>query len=445
METLRFLTMLVAALLLACCEAPRSAREQRLVLVTLDTLRYDSFAGSGGTASKMPLLAKWAEQATVFDRFYSATSCTQPTHASMFTGLHPWQHGLSRNRTRLPEEQETVAEQLKEAGFATAAVVASFPLSRHFGFAQGFDRFHDEFVAGKLRRRTWFEAAHRLAGEEQPAPAPEDAFYSLADGVTDEALAQLDAATARRQFFWFHYFDPHEPYGDSAGEKTMGSRRALNLAAAGEDPTEAVERTRHLYDLDVAVLDRSLGRLLARLERDAADLETHVVVVADHGESFGEDASTGHERRLISSQIHVPCIIRSPRLEAGARHDVAGSIDIAATLLAMAGLDGTPARDLAQPPRRPPRVLGMRRTYEEPFRDTRLDGTVHVFDGNLFYFVNERGEIYRGNSDQVAPEKGAENLRELFASFEEELARVRRRALTDPESEKGLRALGYLD
>ncbi len=438
---------LVAAVLTSAlgCDPP-SRQGQRLVLITLDTLRYDSFAGAPDRPSTMPHLRRWAEQATVFERFFAATSATQPSHASMFTGLQPWEHGVTGNRLLLADHHVTVAERLREAGFATAAVVASFPVSERFGLAQGFEHYRDDFVKGLVPR-------HLVEGDSDVA------FYSLADVITDRALAQLDATTSHRQFFWFHYFDPHGPYGDTAGGSTIQPREVIQLARAGKETAEAVDRAHRLYDADVAFLDAALSRLFERLDEDAAELETHVVVTADHGESFGEDGSIAHGRRLIPSELHVPCLIRSPRLAAGQRRDVAGSIDVAATLLALAGLEEDPGRarplrgrDMSRPNPRA-RAFGMRRTWERPHRDVRLDGTVHLLevDDHLFFMVDEEGEIFRGNSEQLLapertalPDEEAHKMRRLFAAFEQRLGKNAAQSDDDPEVEEALRSLGYV-
>ncbi len=419
---------------------------QRIVLITLDTLRYDSLVSDAGHPSTMPLLAQWADQAARFEHFYSATAATQPSHASMFTGLHPWQHGVTGNRLRLAESHVTLAERLNEAGYATAAVVASLPVSERFGFGQGFDQFDDEFVLGMVTE---------AAGLEQP----EEAFYSLADVITERALAQLQSAERRRQFFWFHYFDPHSPYGDTGEGPTIEPREVLDLALAGQETDEMVRRARQLYDLDVGSLDEALSRLLNTLNQDAEDFETHIVITADHGESFGEDGSIAHGRRLIPSQLHVPCLIRSPRVAAGRRSDVAGSIDIATTILALAGVEEMPeraqqlkSRDLTQPaPASGSQAFGMRRTWDKPHRDIRLDGTVHLLDEHLFFAVEGEGRLYRGNGEQllesdaaILPSEKAQNLKRLFASFEQLLGNNTAAGVDDPETIKALRALGYV-
>ena len=99
----------------------------------------------------MPRLRKWAERGRVFERYYSSTSTTQPTHATLLTGLHPWEHGVPRNGMVLTDERITLAERLRDAGFRTVAAVASFPLHRQFGFDQGFETYHDGVHGGGYR------------------------------------------------------------------------------------------------------------------------------------------------------------------------------------------------------------------------------------------------------------------------------------------------------
>ena len=329
---------IVAELLLATALAvsPGCTRHEddgppvRVVLITLDTLRYDAFAGGegkGALAAAMPLLKARADKGTSFSRFYAATSVTQPTHASMFTALHPWQHNVTRNGIELDDSISTIAEALNDAGFETRAVVASFPCASRFGFGRGFDAYQEEFTSR-------FPGQHDWAGRD----LPESGFFRLAEAVTEHALDAIDRASGSKQYFWFHYFDPHGPYGDSAG-KYLVDKMIFNRIRQGEDAASVLAHARQLYRMDVTDLDRKLDRVLARLEADRETIETHVVLVSDHGESLGEGGSVGHGNRLSECEIHVPCVILSPTVAPGVRDDVATSVDIAPTLLGLAGLE----------------------------------------------------------------------------------------------------------
>jgi arylsulfatase A-like enzyme len=98
-----------------------------VVLVTLDTTRADHLGCYGYAGDTSPNLDRFAERAVLYERAYSTSSWTTPSHASIFTGLLPMQHGadvsLETRRLRpLGESLTTLAELLAEAGFRNSTV-----------------------------------------------------------------------------------------------------------------------------------------------------------------------------------------------------------------------------------------------------------------------------------------------------------------------------------
>jgi arylsulfatase A-like enzyme len=403
------------------------------VLVTLDTLRADALAA-------MPKLSARADEARVFQRAYSASSATQPTHASLFTALHPWEHGVSRNGLVLHESHVTVAERLREAGFSTAAAVASFPLHPRFGFDQGFDVFEHGFDRD-LGFRRWKGAR---VGRT---------FYRTARPATEAALRQLAEAEGARQFFWFHYFDAHAPYGDVEGEgMTIGELASTRLQRP-ERLARSLARARRLYDRDLAHLDAQLERLFRRLDEDAARTETHVVVTADHGESFGEGNALGHGARVTPEQVRVPLLLFSPRVTPGVDVVPAGSVDVAYTLLCLAGAptEGFGGRDLTAPGAASGATAVGLRVTELTKVDRLLAGVPERFSRRPRFFLTDGQRLYSGHADAVfedddpARAVSAPRARARFAAFEARLARTSATEPMDADTREGLRALGYAD
>jgi arylsulfatase A-like enzyme len=436
------LLAVVAAGVLACSPGPQLDNGEhgtRIVLITADTLRLDSLTGVGAGPTSMPNSWRRAQQGTWFPRFHSATSSTQPSHASMLTGLHPWEHGVSRNGQILPNRLETVAETLRAAGWSTAAAVASFPLHRQFGFAQGFERFDDRFELD-FDTDTWSDRE-----------VPRNRFYNQADAMTDKALRLLRKMEQPRQFLWVHYFDPHAPYGKADGEEVRPTA-VLTAVHRGEPLEPAIERLRAAYDRDVMAMDREMERLFRQLELDSDRFETHVVFAADHGESFGEGGSLGHGKRLHDEQIIVPLFIASSLVAPGQRNEVTGSVDVAPTLLRLAGREEPPSsgRSLLEPPPGRRVAFGMRRTYEESTMYERLTTGESIELAPLrFYAVDREGTIHRGNAQAVDGETElepteAEQLRRLFRFFERRLSSGTAASRLDDESRKALAALGYV-
>lgn len=440
------------AILAAVCACAGDAEKkpQRIVVITVDTLRHDCFASSERDEPLMPQTLRFARRGLVFDHFYATAASTQPTHASLFTGLHPWQHGVVRNGCVLSPEHETIVEKLKARGFATGAVVSSFPVHSKFGLAQGFDAYDDDFT---------FERK-KIKDEWLGVETTGEYFYSVSSDITDKALATLDKlgeADDASQFLWVHYFDPHDPYGDFEEIPSVYFR--LRILARNKSPLlgPTIKRARALYEKDVRRLDGQLGRLFLRLIEDEEKFETHVIFTSDHGESFGERGGPfGHGHHLIEEQLHVPTFLVSPRVSAGRATDTAGTVDLAATILALAN-DPRPSpcgRDLTAAAKPGERfgAFGMRSTFDDEVKVTQADGRDLRVDTPRFYAVRgghiwsgDESEIFEADETPVSVPGFADELKEIFAGFRATLDRTRTFELDDPETRATLKALGYTE
>jgi arylsulfatase A-like enzyme len=211
--------------------------------------------------------------------------------------------------------------------------------------------------------------------------------------------------------------------------------------------SKLLENARRLYRVDSSALDDSLDRLWQRLRSDKERVETHVLVVSDHGESLGEAGALGHGETLTPNEVHVPFFIVSPRLTSGLRPDVAGSVDVAATLLDLAGVEAdSRGRSLIRgvqevPLPGEPRALGMSESSPQESGEAQR-----------FFAVLGR-TLYTGNSDQIlvedqremsAPEELEPNLQQLFAAFEAAYLGSSAATLDDESTREALEALGYL-
>ena len=452
---------LCSGLLLAGC-APQLPK--RVVLITIDTLRLDTLAGRAPgeildktlpadypgfferegepLVTSMPITRQWAQAGARFDHYYTVSPVTQPSHASLFTGLFPWQHGVTRNGQVLGAEYDTVAELLSRGGWKTSAVIASYPLTKRMGLAQGFGRYKEEL---RLRR-----PSSEWNGVDV------DKFYSLGKMVTDRALRLLKVDPSENQFLWVHYFDPHAPYGDTDPEATETSLAKLQWTVAVAKHIEVakagIKRAQRSYEADAFSLDGQLARLLERLSAEEDQFETHIVLVSDHGESFGEDDSLGHGRRLTEPQLRVPLVIRSARMAKGLYSEPVGSVDVAKTLLALAdiqvnqfkGRDLTTQRDSAE------LVAGMRTSLKGELVDNRVEGERVLLSGER-WFVFENGALISGNreeaywdDDESRPVSGedGEQAKQLFGLFRDQMTGAVE--LDDEETRAALEALGYV-
>ncbi|MCP3983488.1 MAG: sulfatase-like hydrolase/transferase, partial [bacterium] len=124
----------------ACSRGP-----ERVVLITIDTLRADQLGCYGKEGAQTPTLDGIATKGVRFEAAVSPTPITLPSHSSLMTALDPPFHGVRHNTIfRLEADHPTLAEQMRSAGFETAAFVGTVVLERESGLARGFDTYDDQ-------------------------------------------------------------------------------------------------------------------------------------------------------------------------------------------------------------------------------------------------------------------------------------------------------------
>jgi arylsulfatase A-like enzyme/Tfp pilus assembly protein PilF len=301
------LGLLVGFAALSACDgrsggASGSERVERIVLVSIDTLRADHVGCYGDALAETPALDALAAEGVRFATAVAPTPLTLPSHTTLLTGRDPPLHGVRHNGLfHLPPDVVPVAEHLHASGFATAAFVSSFILDARFGLERGFDLYDDEL--GLLSATSVGVSTRR------------------GDRTVDAALHWLEGAPDRF-FLWVHLYDPHAPY--EAPEPY-----AARFGARG-------------YDAEIAFADAQLGRLHAAIaERFGAG--TLWWVTADHGESLGEHRESTHSYSVYDATQRVPLIAAGPGVPRGAvLSGVAALADVVPTLLELAALPPLP-------------------------------------------------------------------------------------------------------
>src|SRR5262245_23671710 len=112
-----------------------------LLVVTLDTTRADRIGCYDYGPARTPTLDELAKRGVLFERAYASVPLTLPSHATIFTGLYPPEHGLHTNGlNRLSDEIPTLAGVLRDAGYETGGFIAAFVLAARFGLNRGFQK-----------------------------------------------------------------------------------------------------------------------------------------------------------------------------------------------------------------------------------------------------------------------------------------------------------------
>jgi arylsulfatase A-like enzyme/Tfp pilus assembly protein PilF len=307
------LLLAVAAFLLwRRSSAPRAPAERlNLLLVTLDTTRADHLGCYGDTAARTRHLDRLAAEGVRFERAYATAPITLPSHASLLTGLYPFEHGVRNNGNfYLADRYATIATVLKGQGYRTAAFVSAFILDRRYGLARGFDTYDD-----------------RMEGAQTQVVALEAERRGDRTALALAHWLETNATQPSPFFAWLHLYDPHEPYRPPPPFREAFADRP--------------------YDGEIAFDDAAVASILDKLSALGALDRTLVAVVGDHGESLGDHGEETHSMFVYESAIRVPMILWRPgRLPAGlvVRQPVRG-IDLAPTLLELLGAPALAAPD----------------------------------------------------------------------------------------------------
>jgi choline-sulfatase len=250
-------------------------KRMNVILITVDTLRYDlGYAGNPRPVS--PNLDALAKRSVVFDHDYSLASYTGKSVGPLLIGKYPSEtHRGWAHFNAYGTKDTFVQERLQKAGIRTIAVEAHWYFAPRFGLGRGFDVFDNS--------------------AEPKIPQGEGDRSVTSDKLTDACISELEKPeNTRGQFYlWVHYFDPHAAYV---------KHRDFDFG----------NKSRELYDSEVAFTDHHIGRLLDYVRKAAYANHTAILVTADHGEAFGEHGMIRHGFELWEELVHVPFIVYVP-------------------------------------------------------------------------------------------------------------------------------------
>ena len=412
------LSLLLASLLVlaACSRGSPVSRGAPVFLVCVDTLRADRLPAYGYRGVETPALDALAHDSIVFDNAISNVPLTLPSHASLFTGLLPFQHGVRDNLGyRLTADHPTLATLLKASGYATGAAVSAVVLDHGSGIAAGFDFYADAIEAS--------EAGQAIGQVQRGGDETARLLESWIGGQPADA----------KLFGFLHLYEPHTPY--EAPEPLRSKYSAIP------------------YDGEVAAADAIVGKFLQGL-RDRKLYDRSVVVfVSDHGEGLGDHGEDEHGILLYREELHVPLFVKLPdsRMAGKRVAEPVQVADVFPTVLAAVGekvpdgLSGKSLLDFAAG------KGTVRRVYSEtvyPRYHFGWSDLASLTDDRHQYIHAPRPELYDWRADPAEKNDLASGLPPAFRSLRAELAGMSRPlqspGTSDPETVKKLASLGYI-
>lgn len=435
----------LAGLLLTVLAVGCSRSRPSVILVSIDSLRYDDVFGAPSGRAIAPNLTALAHESVNYERAYSSAPWTTPAMMGVMTGLSAPAHGVEEHDRMLASSVGALAERFRGAGYHTAAFLPAITLRAEFGFARGFEIFDLE----------------NFGHQRVSSPT-----------LVGKVLQRIENwRRERRPFFiWVHLWDPHynyippPPYDDAFAQGNRPRNEDVQCLKWVLDPLvpAEVEYLRGQYRGEISFTDKYVGELLDQVKATGLDGKLIVAVLGDHGEAFQEHGWLSHTNRVDEEVIHVPLLLRwSKKLRPRMVGEVVSTAELGATLLVLAGLDG---RGFGLEPPLPglkePASVGASGKSRSVLSETVRQGCFTALVGvrykyvldhrtcaeSLFDLTTDPGE--KKDLSALVPDR----LADLRAALKKELERLRsanipRGAMPADvahEAEAALRSLGYL-
>ena len=278
-----------------------------VILITLDTLRADRLSSYGYELNTSAQLEEFKETATFYPHAISTGAWTLPSHASIFTGLHSFEHGARVHKRekdgkiwtqliRLNKNLPSLPGVFREAGYSTHGFVCNVVyLKEKWGFGNNFDQY--EVIK----------------------------YKTVASVELHKKLFPWLSEKKEKPFFLFlNYFDTHRNYNTTlrhdflehvAGKKCRGFLEAcMHPVLSGEmDTTHPnLKLLSDMYDLAVTNQDEQLGKMFDHLKSLDLFDNSLIIVTADHGEYMGEHSLLEHGKDVYQDVVGIPFIIKYP-------------------------------------------------------------------------------------------------------------------------------------
>jgi len=370
--------LLALAMTAACATGAPEPRRPNIVFVLVDDLRWDDIAVAGHPFVETPNIDRLAAEGTRFLNAFASTPLCSPSRASILTGQYITTNGILDNTARdsTSHRLPTFAIPLAAAGYRTG-FVGKWHMGNDDTRRPGWTRWvamkgqgeavnphlnidgERREVPGYVTDVLTDFAVQFMKGSDEEREAPFMLF--LAHKALHPNIVQQDDGSrgtfASEQPSGFVPADRHKgryassvvPRRANAGKapvrKPALQRRIANLPPLGPNTGTSDTDVRARLEMLLGV-DESLGRLLRTLEEAGQLDNTVVVLTSDHGYFYGEHGLDQERRLAYEETARIPLIIRFPRVaRAGATPaQLVQTIDFASTLLALAGVSDTVAR-----------------------------------------------------------------------------------------------------
>jgi len=358
-----------------------------IVFIVLDTVGAKRMSLYGFPRRTTPHLERIAEECTVYNRCFAPACWTIPSHASMFTGLYPSQHGTHEANLILNDNYQHLASVLKMAGYQNFGLISNGLVSPESGLCRDFDflkvfgvggfaRFQAKFgrsqqkedrlipkIVGKVtikdkmlvvlkhflqtsNYRQAFEDLKMVVNNKanrffNPTPFQKSSKYTIAIVKMFEEMVKKHKIShnGKPYFCFINFVEAHEMYRPPVKTRCFSRlydkqyRRSNSLYKRPDE--NVVKVLKDLHDDEIYFLDLMMSKFWDNLKKLPDFDNTVVIITSDHGEHLGEKGYYGHALSLYNDLIWVPLMVKFPEglAQTGVSNRLTSLNDLYSTIL----------------------------------------------------------------------------------------------------------------
>lgn len=302
---------------------------KNVVLVVADTLTALHLPTYGYDRDTAPFMTELAENNTYFEYAYSNAPWTVPSHASLFSGKLPSEHGTVTGNTMFREQ--SFVQDLNDRGYRTIGISANELVCEDLNFDKGFDVFEEVFNFDTGESEVLLDVAIDKIRNLDFETLKEgfQFIYNKIGGNSTRGAENIERIVKEEvksdenpNFLFINYTETHLPYSspkEFAGQFTDNPEKKVSenmknhynsdkpeiFYQGFSDCTD--EDLVNLYDGTIKYLDSKLESLYKHLDKELDDLV--FIVTSDHGENFGEHGAYFHQCGIWEKSIRIPLIV----------------------------------------------------------------------------------------------------------------------------------------
>lgn len=324
-----------------------------IILIVCDTLGAKHMSLYGYERQTTPNLEKLVEEEgfIVYTKCFAPAPWTSPSHASLFTGLYPSEHGTNDYNLFLDEKIYTLAEVLKHTGYITIGLSNNYLISKDFGYDRGFDEFYELmslfprenfydivkkiFYPGEKWKKLWNLINNWSSFKKQKLikfllskvflkvrqPLHNTTPYTQRTLKLARKIIEAFSRSEEKFFLFINLMQTHAEYNPpkkfrnvfEPTKKILSYKNCLIKNYCGDkrlNVDQSIEYWKARYDEEVLFLDWILCSFYKELKELGLLKNTMVVITSDHGELFGEMGHLEHIFTTYNSLIHIPLLIK---------------------------------------------------------------------------------------------------------------------------------------